>query len=91
MSVVLMCTDEDMTPEHFARQTCLDCDVPVAFEAQVSSTLRWHIARARAIASCPEAHNKVVTVHVCHLQHAIIATSKSSKSHKNSNNNSDLA
>lgn len=58
-------TDEDMTPEHFARQTCLDCDVPVAFEAQVSSTLRWHLARARAIARCPEAHNKLVTVHVC--------------------------
>ena len=59
-----MRTDEDMTAEHFARQTCLDCDMPVAFEEKISSSIHWHVSRARAIAKCPEAHNKTIAIHV---------------------------
>ncbi len=54
-----------MTAEQFARQTCLDCDMPVAFEEKITSSIHWHVSRAHAIAKCPEAHHKSLTVHVC--------------------------
>lgn len=60
------CADEEMSAEDFARQTCLDCDLPVVFEEHIAAAIHTQVARARTIAQCPAAHHKTITVHVCH-------------------------
>ena len=57
--------DEEMSAEDFARQTCLDCDLPVVFEEHITAAIHTQVARARTIARCPDAHHKTITVHVC--------------------------
>lgn len=40
-----------VTPEHFARQTCVDLDLPCAFEPLISRTMRAQIAQFASYAS----------------------------------------